>query len=81
MSDSNSPSANVQPSESDDLGVIHESVIQDSSPGVGSTPSGIVFRNLDLLVTSISQKYDIERLQVCAALALMFHFILAFSLN
>ncbi|WKY06240.1 hypothetical protein Q1695_006440 [Nippostrongylus brasiliensis] len=74
MSDSQSPSASVQLSESDDLGVIQESVLHDSSSGVGSVQTGFLLRNLDLLVTSISQKYNIERLQVGLGLLLLFLF-------
>ncbi|VDL64680.1 unnamed protein product, partial [Nippostrongylus brasiliensis] len=74
MSDSQSPSASVQLSESDDLGVIQESVLHDSSSGVGSVQTGFLLRNLDLLVTSISQKYNVERLQVGLGLLLLFLF-------
>ncbi|XGW28180.1 hypothetical protein V3C99_008186 [Haemonchus contortus] len=70
MSESQSPSASVPP-ESDDLGIIQESVVQDSSSGVGFSQAGFLFRHLDSLVTAISQKYDIERLQVGLGLLLL----------
>ncbi|KAK6751547.1 hypothetical protein RB195_003133 [Necator americanus] len=72
MGDSQNPSASVQPSESDDLGVIQESVLQDSSTTGENLQSGTLFYHLDLLITSISQKYDIERIQVGLGLLLLF---------
>ncbi|EYB98769.1 hypothetical protein Y032_0128g1433 [Ancylostoma ceylanicum] len=68
MGDSQNPSASLQPSESDDLGVIQESVLQDSSTPGENPQAGTLFYHLDLLVTSVSQKYDIERIQVRSTL-------------
>ncbi|RCN39663.1 hypothetical protein ANCCAN_14405 [Ancylostoma caninum] len=72
MGDSQNPSAGLQPSESDDLGVIQESVLQDSSTPGENPQAGTLFYHLDLLVTSVSQKYDIERIQVGLGLLLLF---------
>ena len=64
MGDSQNPSEGVQPSDSDDLGVIQETVLQDASATSENPQAGTLFYHLDFLITNISQKYDIDRIQV-----------------
>ncbi|KAJ1369084.1 hypothetical protein KIN20_030477 [Parelaphostrongylus tenuis] len=73
MGDSQNPSNNVVPTESDDQGITQDSVIQDSSSTeTGNHPySSALLHHFDYLITNVAKRYDIERIQVGLGLLLL----------
>lgn len=72
MGDYQNPSTTVLQAESDDIGAIQETVVQDSLTGNENPYSSVLLHYLCCFITSTAKSYDIDRIQVGVGLLLLF---------